>query len=96
MRLKLIVFIFLAVNLFALTQQENNLSSTKENNVYQRNGYYGWGCNRGCYGYRERGCYGYRGGYGCRFRGSYGYRKGYGYRGGYGCRGYYNRGYRGY
>ena len=88
MRLKLIVFIFLAVNLFALTQQENNLSSTKENNVYQRDGYYGWGCNRGCYGYRERGCYGYRGGDG--------WRRGYEYRRGYGCRGYYNRGYRGY
>ena len=83
MRLKLIVFIFLAVNLFALTQQENNLSSTKENNVYQRDGYYGWGCNRGCYGYRERGCYGYRGGcYGYMGRGCYGGR----YRGGYGRR----------
>ena len=87
MRLKLIVFILLAVNLFALTSQENNLSSTYEKNVYQTDRYYrcgynrdgcGWGCG---YGYRGRG------GYWC--RGGYGYRRGYGYRGSYGwCRGY--------
>ena len=84
MKLKLIGFIFLAVNLFALTPQEKNNIPLKEvtKNVYQTDRCYRWCYNRDCYGYRG-GCgwgdrYGYRGGcYGYRGRGCYGYIGGY-------------------